>query len=165
MRAAIIHRRARGARLGSHLYYEYLVFGHGAVDLHSPGMHAARQITDLAKTMVLQEGSDVQTARAVMADTNDRGIFIEIVDAPRNRLHRHQGSAVELANLEFPLFAHIEQQGTRAGGISQPGGQLWCTQMLHRRLRTGSATAPLPAAAQHWFQIPCACRKPCPSCG
>src|SRR5450830_553443 len=139
MRAAIIHRRARGARLGSPLYYEYLVFGHGAVDLHSPGMYAARQITDLAKTMVLQEGSDIQTAGAVMANANDLGLFIEIIDASRNRLHRHQGRAVELANLELPWFAHIEQHGTRAGGISQPGGQLWCTQMLHRRIRTGSA--------------------------
>ena len=80
--------------------------------------------------------------RSVMADDHDILIRVQLAATYRNEMHRHVLRAFQVAQLEFPGFPHVKQQGLGPAFVGQPCCQLRGASLLHQKLKLAGTVAP-----------------------
>src|SRR5689334_22896306 len=104
---------------------------HCRIDLHGPGVYSARQIRYVLEPVAFEESSHLHAARTVVADADDVLVVRQFAGADRDQVHRDLGRACNMAGLEFPVLAHVEQERTRLRFIRQALRQLRRGHVLH----------------------------------
>lgn len=84
------------------------VGGHLVVDVARPGIDTARQVDHIGKSLVVEVHGDLPAADAVVTDDHRLTSRIECLDGARKLTHRDQLRTFDLADPEFPGFAHVQ---------------------------------------------------------
>lgn len=94
-----------------------LVAGEDGVDLGGPGVDAARDGLGLVESLLAEPCGDRERARAVMAEDEDGGFFVELLmGAARDLVHGDEGRTFDVRGLIFPGLADVEEERWVLGG-------------------------------------------------
>ena len=71
----------------------------------------------LVEALLTEPGGDGERARAVMAEDEDGGVFVELlVGAAGNLVHGEEGAGLDVRGLVFPGLADVEEERWVLGG-------------------------------------------------
>ncbi len=79
------------------------------IDLASPGRDASIEVDGIVYALMRQKVYHLHTANAVMADYHGRIVMAKLIQPIRYLAHGNELAAGDMANLEFPGLAHVNQ--------------------------------------------------------
>ena len=82
-------------------------------------MYATSEVPDIVETGMFQIYAYLLTAYARMTNYHRVLFRIEVVECLGDLAHGNQSRVLEMTNVEFPLFAHVDQQGFIARGFHE----------------------------------------------
>jgi len=97
------------------------------------GLAAAGEVVDAGGALGLQEQGHAQAARAVVANDHDFLRVFQLAQPRRHFAQRHEQRLRNMAGLELPGLAHVEQHRLLARRIGEPGGEFRDGKVLHVR--------------------------------
>src|SRR5574343_156015 len=118
---------------------------HSRIDLCGPGLDATHQVVHRAEALALEKHRDLHAATAVVADHHHVAVRVDVVAAYRDQMHRDVLGSRQLAEIQFPGFAHIKQDRVGTVVVGQPFSELSCANLLHQKENWSLAPAPSSA--------------------
>lgn len=103
------------------------------VDIAGPGIEPAMQIDDPDESLMFEIHRNPTATDAVVADYDGFTLRIQVMQCGLDLSHRNQFGAVDVADLELPRLAYIQQQRSWSGR-RQVLRQLAWGQILHDRV-------------------------------
>ena len=94
-----------------------LVAGDVGVDLAGPGFDAAGDGLGFGEALIAEPSGDREGAGSVVAEDEDGGVFVELVEGAGGDLgHGDEEGVFEVGVVELPGLADVEQGGAGGGG-------------------------------------------------